>query len=63
VIRICPGLEKRLGRPLTDWDWQVYREEKAVKQQCMAWFNTFATCYRQLLDREKIHGFVWEEKD
>jgi hypothetical protein len=58
---VGPELEKRLGRPLTDGDWQIYWKEVAAKQQCMAWANSFIQCFHQIVDCEKIRRFVWEE--
>jgi len=57
-----PKLEKKLGRPLTEWDWQIYWEEEANKQECLAWAYTFIQLYRGFLARETIRRFVWEEE-
>lgn len=58
---IGPNLEKRLGRPLTEWDWEVYWQEKANKEQCIAWNNLMSQWQRWFNDRETIRCFVWEE--
>ena len=31
-------LERRLGRPLTAWDWQVYHEEMENRRQWVTWW-------------------------
>jgi hypothetical protein len=58
---VGPKLEKKLGRSLTEWDWRVYREEQAIKQICLAWVSTFIQCCHQLMDKERIREFVWED--
>jgi hypothetical protein len=60
-MMVGPKLEKKLGRLLNDWDWRAYWEEKINKQRCLAWVSAFIQCYRQLLDRQRIREFVWEE--
>lgn len=60
-MMVGPKLEKKLGRPLTEWDWQAYWEEEVNKQNFLAWVNAFIQRYRQLLDRQRIREFVWEE--
>lgn len=54
-------LEKKLGRPLTEWDWRVYREEQAIMQMCLAWVRTLMDYCWQLMERQKIREFVWED--
>jgi len=51
---VAPELEKRLGRPLTQEQWNFYWKEKAKKQH---WHQYHC----QAVDREIIRRFVWEE--
>ena len=67
---VGPFLEKRLGRPLTEWDWWVYRQEEAAKKQTQelaamqhraraSWNKLMAQLQQMATDRQKIHDFVW----
>ena len=69
-VIIGPGLEKRLGRPLSGWHWQVYWEEERAKRQardmaamqdqaCASWNNLMTQLQQMATDRQKIHDFVW----
>ena len=51
---VGPKLEKRVGRPLTEQHWNFYWEEKAKKQQ-------WERYHLQVIEREIIRRFVWEE--
>lgn len=61
-------LAKKLGRPLTEWDWQVYYQEKASKEQQtslsnkwqpISWEGILAPLRQMIKDFETIHNFVW----
>lgn len=58
-VLVRPKLEKKLGRRLTEQDWQVYREEQAIKQMCLEWAYILIQCCQQLIDRQEIREFVW----
>ena len=62
MIRAFVGaeLEKRVGRPLTDWHWQVFRQETGAKACLMAWRDEFDRMCREAAEREIIRKFVWE---
>lgn len=57
---IRPELEKRLGHPLTEYDWQVYFQESANKEQQAPWRNLVTQFQQQIVDQEVIRAFVWE---
>lgn len=57
---IGPELEKKLGRPLTEWDWQIYRQEEAGRDQFNRWNDSLIQYQQRLVDRRIIHDFVWE---
>ena len=57
---IGPEMEKRLGRRLTELDWQVYRQEKADRERRAAWSSFMTRWQRRLIDRQIIRDFVWE---
>jgi hypothetical protein len=57
---IGPALEKRGLNPLTDWHWQVFRQETKAKADFMAWRDEFGRMCREVAEREIIRRFVWE---
>jgi len=57
---VGPELENRVGRPLTDWHWQVFQQETEAKAWLMAWRGEFDRMCRKAAEREIIHKFVWE---
>ena len=57
---VGPELEKSVGRPLTDWHWQVFRQETGAKACLMAWREEFDRMCREVAEREIIRKFVWE---
>jgi len=61
-VVIGPGLEKRLGRKLTDWDWQVYWKEVEKKEGFEADQKMRRERHTRLNDQGIIHDFVWNEK-
>lgn len=56
---VKPGLEKRLGRKLTDWDWLACLRELDKKAE----FDTQQKMHRErqarINDLKTIHDFVW----
>jgi hypothetical protein len=57
---IGPELEKRGLNPLTDWHWQVFRQETEAKACFMAWREEIDRLRREAAEREIIRRFVWE---
>jgi hypothetical protein len=58
---LSPELEKKLGRKLTDWEWEYYLHES---------FRKFISYFRQEKDRQRlqrlddmkiIYDMVWNE--
>ncbi|GMW04653.1 MAG: hypothetical protein AMXMBFR85_06360 [Dehalococcoides mccartyi] len=57
---IEPELEKRLGRKLTDWEWEYYLQESYRKFEVDSQ-NKAIQKFRQCLnDRQIIRDFVWK---
>jgi len=59
-VFVGPELENRVGRPLTDWHWQIFRQETEAKVCLMAWRDEFDRMCRETVEREIIRKFVWE---
>lgn len=57
---IAPELEKRLGRKLTDWEWEFYLQESYRKFEVDSQKKAMQKCRQWLVDRKIIHDFVWE---
>ena len=51
---LAPELEKKLGRKLTDLEWQFYLRESYRKAILRQWIQG-------LVDMKIIHDFVWKE--
>jgi len=60
---IGPKLEKSLGRQLTEWDWQIYWQEKANRDRHIAWSNSLIQKRQQFVDRKIIYDFVWNQDE
>ncbi len=60
---IGPKLEKSLGRQLTEWDWQIYWQEKANRDRYTAWNNSLIQRQQQFVDRKIIYDFVWNQDE
>ncbi len=58
---IGPELEKILGRQLTEWDWQIYWQEKADRDRYTTWHNSLIQRQQQFVDQQIIRNFVWNE--
>lgn len=56
-----PELEGSLGRPLTEWDWQVYWQEKTDRDRYLAWNYPLIQWKQQMIDQQIIHDIVWGE--
>jgi len=54
-------LEERLGRKLTDWEWQYFLQESNRKSEVESRQRIISQWRRQLADRQIIHDFVWNE--
>jgi hypothetical protein len=57
---IRPELEKRLGRKLTDWDWQTCLRELDKKAEFEAQQKMHRERRARINDLKTIHDFVWE---
>jgi hypothetical protein len=64
-------LEKRLGHPMSDENWQTYYREAALKEMVTPWVNWLDQLWqqeinrrvelrRQAMDQKIIKDFVWE---
>jgi hypothetical protein len=62
---IGPKLERKLGRPLTDWDWRYYWQEVEAKERRKAYCDLLnlltSQWQRQVVDRQIIRDFVEEQ--
>jgi len=56
---IAPELEKRLGRKLTDWEWEYYLQESYRKANLDSQQTAMQKCRQWLIDRQIIRDFVW----
>lgn len=52
-------IEDRLGRKLTDWEYQYFLQEKNRKAQIDSQQATISLWRQQLSDRQIIHDLVW----
>ena len=57
---VGPELEKRGLKPLSDWHWQVFKQETIAKSYFMACFDELERICREAVEREIIRRFVWE---
>jgi len=58
---LAPKIEKRLGRKLTDWEWEYYLQESYRKAETDFWQQTVRQWQQRSIDRQIIHDFVWED--
>ncbi len=56
---IKPDLEKKLGRNMTDWDWQAYLREADKKAEFDAREKVHSERQARMNDLKTIHDFVW----
>jgi hypothetical protein len=62
IVRIVVHLlEKRLGRKLNDWDWQVGLEDPAEKAAAETRQKLPRAWQARSYDPKIIHDFVWNE--
>lgn len=54
-------LEKRLGRPLTNWDRGVYKLEHANRERYTDTNEGIDQWLQHLIDWKTIHNFVWDK--
>jgi len=52
-------VEERLGRKLTDWEWQYFLQESNRKAEADSRQRIVCQWQQQLTDRQIIHDFVW----
>ncbi len=55
-------IEERLGRKLTDWEWQYFLQESNRKAELESRQRIVSQWRQQLADRQIIHDFVWGER-
>ena len=60
---IATQLEKRLGRPLTDWDWWCYQNELVARAWRRDWDSRLNRQRQMTIDYQIIRNFVWEEEE
>jgi hypothetical protein len=53
-------IERKLGRKLTDLEWQYFLQENNRKAEVEAGQAIFRQWKQQLTDRQVIHDFVWQ---
>ena len=54
-------IEERLGRKLTDLEWQYFLQERNRKSEIDSRQRIIGQWRRSLTDRQIIHDFVWGE--
>ena len=54
-------MEERLGRKLTNWEWQYFLQERNRKSEAESWQEVISQWQQQLADRQIIHDFAWRE--
>jgi hypothetical protein len=54
-------IEKRLGRKLTDWEWQYFLQESNRKSELESQKRIISQWRQRLADRQMIHDFVWNK--
>jgi hypothetical protein len=55
-------IEKRLGRKLTDCEWQYFLQESNRKSDMESRQRIISQWRQQLADRQTIHDFVWSRE-
>jgi hypothetical protein len=53
-------IEKRLGRKLTDWEWQYFLQESNRKFEADSRQEVTRQLQQQVIDRKTIYDFVWK---
>jgi hypothetical protein len=61
-IMLAHDIEERLGRKLTDWEWQYFLQESNRKAELESRQRIVSQWRQQLADRQVIHDFVWGER-
>jgi len=56
---VAPGVENRLGRRLTDWEWRYYLIESYRKKEAECQRQVVEQWCQRLADLRVIHDFVW----
>ena len=59
---IARDVEERLGRRLTHDEWSYYLREYYRKREAEHHQRIQEEQYQQIVDRQIIHDFVWEDK-
>jgi hypothetical protein len=61
-IMLSHDIEERLGRKLTDCEWQYFMQESNQKAELESRQRIVSQWQQQLADRQIIHDFVWGER-
>jgi len=56
---LAPEIEERLGRKLTDWEWQYFLQERKRKSEVDSRQRIVSQWQQSLADRQIIHDFAW----
>ena len=56
---VAPEIEERIGRKLTDWEWQYFLQERNRKSEADSRQQSIGQWRQWLADRQIIHDFVW----
>ena len=56
-------VEERLGRKLTDWEWQYFLQERKQKSEADSRQRIVSQWRQSLADKQIIHDFVWKEQE
>jgi len=61
-IMLAHDIEERLGRKLTDWEWQYFMQESSRKAELESRQRIVCQWQQQIAARQVIHDFVWGER-
>jgi hypothetical protein len=61
-IMLAHDIEERLGRKLSDCEWQYFLQESNRKAELESRQRIISQWRQQLADRQVIHDFVWGER-
>jgi hypothetical protein len=57
---LAHDIEKRLGRKLTDWEWQYFLQESNRKFEADSRQEVIRQLQQQLIDRKTICDYIWK---
>ena len=56
---LAVDIEERIGRKLTDWEWQYFLQERNRKEEAEARQRIVGQWWESEAVRQKIYDFVW----